>query len=147
MVGPRYRSIALLLGLAATGPALAQFVEGQAVASRKAGDYTALRQRPLFSPDRAAPIPFAAPAEIAVVAPPEPEPPPPAASAPDWKLVGLVRSSRVNSAMFKADGAEAAFSLRMGESRDGWTLTEVGRFEVTIDSGDGRASVSFPTMQ
>ena len=143
MAGRRFRAVAVVLGLAVAIPSAA---EDRAVASRAAGDYTALRLRPLFSPDRAPPIPFAAPAETVLVAPEPPPPPPPAATAPDWKLVGLVRSDRVNSAMFKADGAEA-FSLRMGESRDGWTLTGIGRFEVTLDSGDGRASVSFPTMQ
>ena len=55
-----------------------------------------------------------------------------------------MRSDRVNSAMFKGSGDPPEFSLRKGESRDGWTLTDIGRFDVTLDSSGGRASLRFP---
>lgn len=112
------------------------------ISARMAIDYRALRERPLFAPDRRAPQ---------IVAPPIEEPvaevvaaPPPPAAAPDWELVGLVRSERVNSALFRAPGGQSEFTLRKGETRDGWTLTDIGRFEVTLDSSHGRASVRFP---
>lgn len=115
-----------------------------AVRARLAADYAALKERPLFAPNRQAPITFGAPEPEPVAAPPPPPPPPPPAAAPDWQLVGLVRSEKLNSATFTSPGLAAAFSLRAGETRDGWTLTEVGRFEVTLDGAGGRASLGFP---
>lgn len=116
-----------------------------AVRARLATDYTALKERPLFSPNRQAPVTFSEPEPEPVAAAPEPPPPPPPpAAAPEWRLVGLVRSEKLNSATFTAPGVEAAFNLRTGESRDGWTLTEVKRFEVVLDGAGGRASLRFP---
>ncbi len=74
---------------------------------------------------------------------PEPEPAPPPATAPDWQLVGVVRSARLNSATFIAPAESAAFTLRTGESREGWTLKDVGQFEVRLDGAGGRASLRF----
>lgn len=115
-----------------------------AIRARLVTDYSALKERPLFAPNRQAPMTFAAPEPEPVAAPPPPPLPPPPAAAPDWQLVGLVRSENLNSATFTSPGLAAAFSLRAGESRDGWTLTEVGRFEVTLDGAGGRASLGFP---
>lgn len=140
--GIRLSVILLLLGgLHVAGAALADVAP---VSARQASDFTALRERPLFSPDRSAPTP----------PPPEPEPdyvepPPPVvetappASAPDWELVGLVRSNQVNRAVFRVPGSEPSFSLRLGDSRDGWTLSELKRFEVILDSDHGRASLRY----
>lgn len=114
-----------------------------AIRARLATDYTALKERPLFAPNRQAPVTFSEPEPEPVVAAPEPPPPPPAA-APEWRLVGLVRSEKLNSATFTAPGVDAAFNLRTGESRDGWTLTEVKRFEVVLDGAGGRALLRFP---
>lgn len=115
------------------------------VRKRPVSDYRALRERPLFSPDRAAPVTFMAPEPEPVVEQPpaEPPPPPPPAAAPEWKLVGIVRSATLNSATFTSPTEIAAFTLRTGESRESWTLKEVGQFEVKLDGAGGRASLRF----
>lgn len=119
---------------------------------RSAQDYIAIRQRPLFAPDRSPPR---APPEIeeVVVIPDErpvveetiPEPTTFVEAAPDWQLVGLVRSPSLNSAMFRKVGEADGFSLRRGESRDGWRLSEVGRFEVVLENENGSARIGFPS--
>jgi hypothetical protein len=138
----------LILSLLLAAPAMAQTAQTTQdipISARTAADFKALREMPLFSPDRSAPVimaaPEAPPPVVEVEAPPPPPPPP--ATAPDWQLVGLVRSDRIRSAMFRSP-SEPEFTLRQGESRDGWTLTEVGRFDVTLDSSTGRASMRFP---
>lgn len=138
----------LILGLSLAAPAMAQTAQTTPdipISARTAADFKALREMPLFAPDRSVPVIMAepeAPPVVETVAPPPP-PPPPVAAAPDWQLVGLVRSNRIRSAMFRSP-SEPEFTLRQGESRDGWTLTEVGRFDVTLDSSTGRASMRFP---
>jgi hypothetical protein len=119
--------------------------EQLSVRERPLSDYAALRDRPLFSPDRTAPVPFVAaePEPVVVQPEPEPEPAPPPAAAPDWQLVGVVRSARFSSATFVTPAESAAFTLRTGESREGWTLKAVGQFEVELNGAGGRASVRF----
>lgn len=120
---------------------------------RSAQDYIAIRQRPLFAPDRSAPraMPDSESlVEIPVEQPPieeevVPEPTPFVETAPDWQLVGLVRSQSLNSAMFRKVGEADGFSLRRGESRDGWRLSEVGRFEVVLENENGQARLAFPS--
>lgn len=134
---PSLPAVALCL---IAGPALADVAP---VSARQPADFTALRERPLFSPDRSAPTPPPPEPEPEYVEPVEVEFEPPPASAPDWELVGLVRSNAVNRAIFRIPGSEPAFSLRLGDSRDGWTLTELKRFEVILDSSHGRASLRY----
>lgn len=140
----------LVLGLLLAAPAMAQTeqaTQDMPISAKTAADFKALREMPLFSPDRSPPVIMAepeAPPMVEAEAPPPP-PPPPAAAAPDWQLVGLVRSERIRSAMFRSS-SEPEFTLRQGESRDGWTLTEVGRFDVTLDSSTGRAAMRFPEI-
>lgn len=135
----------LLFAVLAASSSLSFGAEQLSVRERPLSDYAALRDRPLFSPDRAAPVPFVAPEPEPVVVQPEPEPvpEPPPAAAPDWQLVGVVRSPRFNSATFVTPAESAAFTLRTGESREGWTLKDVGQFEVKLDGAGGRASVRF----
>lgn len=119
---------------------------------RSPQDYIAIRQRPLFAPDRSPPRALPEIEEV-VVTPDErpaveetmPEPPPFVEAAPDWQLVGLVRSPSLNSAMFRKVGEADGFSLRRGESRDGWKLSEVGRFDVVLENQNGRARLAFPS--
>lgn len=138
----------VILALVLAAPAMAQTTQAtpdMPISAKTAADFKALREMPLFSPERSPPVIMAepeAPPVVEAVAPPPPTPPP-AAAAPDWQLVGLVRSDRIRSAMFRS-ASEPEFSLRVGESREGWTLTEVGRFDVTLDSSTGRASMRFP---
>jgi len=135
--------LVLALSIGGTGIVLAQDAAERAIASRLPQDYVALRERPLFSPDRRPPAPPPVEAPPPAAEPPPPEPVP-VAEAPDWELIGVVRSQRVNSALFRAPGEPASFSLRQGESRDGWTLAEVNRFEVSLENGGGRAKLRFP---
>ncbi len=121
----------------------------RAIGARLADDYTALRERPLFAPDRRGPVPFAPPPMV------EPPPPPPSPepeplpliqpeAAPPWQLIGVVRAPGNYSALFRDDVSTAIFTLRQGEDRDGWMLTEVDRFEVALDSPHARAFIRFP---
>jgi len=136
----------LLLSTLLAAPVSAQqAAQPLAIRSRLASDYVALRERPLFAPDRSPPFLEMTEPEPEIAAAPEPEPEPlPDAAPPSWELMGVVRSTRVNSAMFRAHGEEKPFSLRQGESREGWTLSEIGRFSVFLENGEGRASIRFP---
>ncbi|MEP9398622.1 hypothetical protein [Mesorhizobium sp. KR2-14] len=135
----------MILAAIAASSSLSFGTESLSVRERPLSDYAALRDRPLFSPDRTAPIAFVAaePEPVVVEPEPEPEPEPAPAAAPDWQLVGIVRSERLNSATFTTPAESAAFTLRMGESHEGWTLKVVGQFEVKLDGAGGRASVRF----
>ena len=135
--------VTMMLATIAASSSLSFGTEKLSVRERLVSDYAALRERPLFSPDRTAPIAFVAPEPEPVIVQPEPEPEPPPAAAPDWQLVGIVRSERLNSATFTTPAEMAAFTLRMGESREGWTLKEVGQFEAKLDGAGGRASLRF----
>lgn len=140
---PALRTTTVLAVIAASAN-LSFGTETLSIRERLVSDYAALRNRPLFSPDRTAPIAFEP--EPVVMQPepePEPEPEPPPAAAPDWQLVGIVRSERLNSATFTAPAEMVAFTLRKGESREGWTLKEVGQFEVKLDGAGGRALLRF----
>lgn len=145
MAGLRAAAVLLALGLMPAGAAAGP--EGElAIGARPASAYVAIRQRPLFSPDRLPPAaaePEPVVEEEVEVQLPPPEPPA-AALPPDWELVGVVRSERLNSATFRKAGSPASFNLRKGETVDGWTLAEIGRFEVFIDNGEGRARIGFP---
>lgn len=137
--------VPIILVAIAASSSLSFGMENLSVRERPLSDYTALRDRPLFSPERSAPIQFVAPEpEPVVVLPePEPEPEPPPAAAPDWQLVGIVRSERLNSATFTSPTEVAAFTLQRGETHQGWTLKVVGQFEVKLDGAGGRASLRF----
>ena len=138
------RAPIILIAIAASS-SLCFGMENLSVRERPLSYYSALRDRPLFSPGRSAPIPFVAPEpEPVVVMPePEPEPEPAPAAAPDWQLVGIVRSARLNSATFTSPAEVKAFTLRKGETHQGWTLKVVGQFEVKLDGAGGRASLRF----
>lgn len=136
------RAPMILVAIAASS-SLSFGAESLSVRERPLSDYAALRDRPLFSPKRTAPIPFVAPEPEPVVVEPEPEPEPAPAAAPDWQLVGIVRSERLNSATFTTPAEVAAFTLRVGETHQGWTLKVVGQFEVKLDGAGGRASLRF----
>ncbi|MBX9466022.1 MAG: hypothetical protein KL840_24135 [Aquamicrobium sp.] len=142
-------AIAFLLLLVAA-PLSAQTGSERAVGSRLAQDYAALRDRPLFSPDRQPPARIAAAPAATPEPQPEPEPELPEATpeqAPQWQLIGVVRSERLRSALFRVSYDNSVFSLRRGESRDGWTLTSVEPFEAVLDSGHARAFMRFPESQ
>ncbi|MCO4318902.1 hypothetical protein M8997_017050 [Phyllobacterium sp. 21LDTY02-6] len=139
----RLRATMMLAAIAASS-SLSFGTEKLSVRERLVSDYAALRDRPLFSPSRTPPMAFgAAEPEPIIVQPEPPPPPPPPAAAPDWQLVGIVRSSGLNSATFTSPAEIAAFTLRTGESREGWTLKAVDQFEVKLDGAGGRASLRF----
>lgn len=145
MKASRLAALAILAGTPLCADlSLAQDDAERAVAARLSQDYVSLRQRPLFAPDRKPPAPPPVEAPQPVVQP-EPEPEPvKVVTAPHWELIGVVRSQRITSAVFRAPAEATTFSLRPGESRDGWTLAEVGRFEVSLRNGDGHAKMRFP---
>jgi hypothetical protein len=136
-------SATMIVAAIAASSSLAFGTEKLSIRERPVGDYAALRDRPLFSPSRTAPVAFGAAEPEPVIVQPEPPPEPPPAASPDWQLVGIVRSSKLNSATFTTPAEIAAFTLRTGESRDGWTLKTVGQFEVKLDGAGGRASLRF----
>ncbi|APH73474.1 hypothetical protein [Aquibium oceanicum] len=153
----RFQSRLLLWGIlgaaALGGSAVAQLPTPLAVSERTPADYLSLRELPLFAPDRRAPKKFEPveipapvvvepPAEIEIAAEPEVE-----FTPPEWELVGVVRSTRLVIATFRAEGAEGAFSLRQGESRDGWTLADVRGSEVVLDGEGGQALIRFRSLQ
>lgn len=122
----------------------------RATGLRELRDYVAIRTKPLFAPDRSPPrMPEPTLPPEPVLAEPELPPLPPAEeeivleTVPDWELVGMVRSNRLHSAMFRKFGEADSFSLRRGESRDGWTLDEIGRFEVVLRNDQGQARLTF----
>lgn len=136
----------VMLAAIAASSSMSLGAEKLSVRESLVSDYVAIRDRPLFSPNRTAPVAFVAPdPEPVFIQPePEPEPEPPPAAAPDWQLVGIVRSERLNSATFTGPDEMSAFALRIGESHKGWTLKEVGQFEVKLDGAGGRALLRFP---
>ena len=133
----------MMLAAVAASSSLSFGTETLSVRERLVSDYAALRDRPLFSPARTPPIALGAPEPEPVILPPVPEPEPLPAAAPDWQLVGIVRSQRLNSATFTTPHGVEAFTLRAGESREGWTLKVVDQFEVKLDGAGGRASLRF----
>ncbi|WP_343313452.1 hypothetical protein AAIB41_11255 [Brucella sp. BE17] len=137
--------VPIILAAVAVSSNLSFGMENLSVRERPLSGYAALRDRPLFSPGRSAPILYAAPEPepVVVVPEPEPEPAPAPAAAPDWQLVGIVRSERLNSATFTSPAEVTAFTLRRGETHQGWTLKVVGQFEVKLDGAGGRASLRF----
>jgi hypothetical protein len=138
------------LFLVVAAPLSAQTASERAVGSRLAQDYVALRDRPLFSPDRQPPARIAPAPAVTPEPQPEPEPELPEATpeqAPQWQLIGVVRSERLRSALFRVTYDNSVFSLRRGESRDGWTLTSVEPFEAVLDSSHARAFMRFPEGQ
>ncbi|MFC3722062.1 hypothetical protein [Neoaquamicrobium sediminum] len=137
-----------LLVVISPRPAIATSAQDRerAVRTRLADDYQAIRQRPLFSPDRKPPaviepVPFVE-EETEYVIPPEAAPAP--VAAPNWELVGLVRSERLNRAIFRKAGSPIFFDMLKGETLDGWTLSDVGRFEVFVENGQDRLRIGFP---
>ena len=153
--GRLFRLWVLIGTVARGGPAMTQLSEPLAVSERTPEDYVALRELPLFSPERRAPVKFE-PEEVeppALIEPPveiEVEDIPEAEiefSPPQWELVGVVRSTRLVIATFRAAGVESAFSLRKGESRDGWTLAEVRGSEVVLDGEGGQPLIRFRSLQ
>ena len=140
----RLMAFSIVAALGGVSASAAQDAAGRAIASRLPQDYMSLRQRPLFAPDRKPPAPPPV-AEPTPIAEPAPEPKPvQVVAAPHWELIGVVRSPRITSAVFRSPAEAATFSLRPGESRNGWTLAEVGRFEVSLRNGDGHARMRFP---
>lgn len=98
-----------------------------------------LKDRPLFSPTRSAPI-------IPEIVEQQPdETPPPVAEEtppPPWRLVGTVKTSSSSIAIFAVEGG-ASFRLREGDERDGWQLAQVGRREAVLQLGERTLTVKF----
>ena len=88
---------------------------------------SALRDRPLFSPDRrpvAAPAPaLAAPADV-------PD------DLGDTRLIGIVRSDTEGDLAIVVREGSPAKRLRQGDSLGGWRLVQVGAREIVLEADD-----------
>lgn len=106
--------------------------------------YTAIVERPLFSPLRrpaGGPPADTEPAPAAEQVPPEPvEEEPPVGEPlpePSLRLVGtLVDAQGRALAIVEQAGADARTTLALGDSLDGWRLESVGNGSIEIRSGD-----------
>jgi len=90
-----------------------------------------IRERPIFSPSRRAPIPIVA---SPVVEPPKSAPPAPAAEPerPQLTLVGAIASESDGFAIFLDNTNKTVVRLRTGENYSGWVLHSVKGREATL---------------
>ena len=119
---------------------------------RRAQDYIAIRQRPLFAPDRTPPRALPEIEEVVVIPDEQPaveeaipELAPLVEAAPDWLLVGLVRSPSLNSAMFRKVGEQTASACAAAKVATAGSSPEVGRFDVVLENENGSARLGFPS--
>ena len=122
----------LLLGLAAAEAALAQ--------APSLDDLQATRKHPLFSPTRRPPPEPDAPVEVApppqVVVDPGPPPAPP---PPDVTLTGVIIGPDLKKAILTRNGQEKTINVAEGGEIDGWTVSEIGPREITLER-DGEST-------
>ncbi|PHP65586.1 hypothetical protein CSC94_18510 [Zhengella mangrovi] len=103
-----------------------------------------VEERPLFDPDRRPPLPPPPP----VVAPPEAPPssaPVVVAPQPDsWKLLGIVRGEGNDMVVVLDTLSNETFRLAVGESRDGWSLVEIGNRDALLAKDEKTFALGFP---
>jgi hypothetical protein len=93
--------------------------------------FTAIVERPLFSPSRRPPLPIAAPVEEAE--PAEPEPLPEATSAPAMRFVGTIGQGGAMTALIVREGHDVVDKLRVGDEVDGWRVSRVTASQLVIE--------------
>jgi hypothetical protein len=99
---------------------------------------TATRERPIFSPSRRAP-PSVAQAAPQTQLTRQTEP-----NRPLLTLVGTVAEGREGIAVFRDESTKNIVRMRTGESHLGWTLSTVGRREVTMARNHDTATLVIP---
>jgi hypothetical protein len=102
-------------------------------------DLKATRERPLFSPDRAAAAAAPEPEPVAVVEPPkEPEP---AADPPHVRLAGVVSNGAMAVALLQDPETDEVLRLRPGQSVADWVLVAVEPRAIRLKNGDQEVRV------
>jgi len=110
------------------------------VAGVALSELTATRERPVFTPSRRPPSP-APSREVVVAAAPPPQrvvPPTP----PPFSLVGTVISRTVNIAIVKYDRTTEVIALKLGDIREGWTVSNIERGAVHLRIGDRNLEIA-----
>jgi hypothetical protein len=101
------------------------------------GSLTVTRERPIFSPSRRAP-------PSALAAPQQQAPGKNDPNRPLLTLVGTVADGRDGIAVFRDESSNNILRMRTGESHLGWTLSTVGRREVTMARNHDTATLVIP---
>jgi type II secretory pathway component PulC len=96
---------------------------------RRAMDYAAIAQRPLFTLDRR---PYQPHVEVPAVESPRAAPPPPRLR---FTLSAIVTTPAAEIALLSVNDGPELHKLRQGEGLQGWTLAEVGRDAVVLRNG------------
>jgi hypothetical protein len=102
------------------------------LAARPLDEFSATRDRPLFTRSRRPPA-----ARIAPVAAAPPPPPPP----PKLALVGILVEAGAASAVVRGAPSEKAIHVHVGEEIDGWKVTRIAERQIELSQGE--RSVTF----
>jgi hypothetical protein len=89
-------------------------------------EFTATRDRPLFTPSRRPP---AEPTALRDVAPP-PAPP------PDLTLFGILVGADGPSAIVRGAPSEKVVHVRVGDQVDGWKIAQIGERQIVLSRDD-----------
>jgi general secretion pathway protein N len=103
------------------------------VAALSLEQLSATRERPLFSPSRQPPAPPAAPAPPPQVAE---APPPPPAAPPTLTLFGIVGGPEGARAIVRTQAGSEVLRLRVGDTVQGWEVSDIARTELVLRLGD-----------
>jgi general secretion pathway protein N len=102
----------------AAAAAAAARIAANPVAGELLENLSATRERPLFAATRRAPAPPPAPV-VVQAAPPAPPPP------PSITLYGIVSDAEGTRAMLRTGTADKALRVRVGDSVEGWKVSEI----------------------
>jgi hypothetical protein len=103
------------------------------VAALSLEQLSATRERPLFSPSRRPPAPPDAPAPPPQVAE---APPPPPAAPPTLTLFGIVAGPEGARAIVRTQAGSEVLRLRVGDTVQGWEVSDIARTELVLRLGD-----------
>ena len=103
------------------------------VAALSLEQLSATRERPLFSPSRQPPAPPPEPASPPEVAE---APPPPPLAPPVLTLFGIVTGPEGARAIVRAQPGNEVLRLRIGDTVQGWDVSEIARTELVLRLGD-----------
>ena len=97
------------------------------VAALSLEQLSATRERPLFSPSRRPPAP---PPQVAEA------PPPPPAAPPTLTLFGIVGGPEGARAIVRTQAGSEVLRLRVGDTVQGWEVSDIARTELVLRLGD-----------
>jgi hypothetical protein len=105
------------------------------------GQFTATRERPIFSPSRRPPAAAVAPVMPSnVVAVPKPKEP----ERPQLTLVGTITSDEEGFGIFLDQSTKAVLRLKVGEDFQGWKLRTVQGRETALEKGEQVITLVLP---